>query len=132
MMVGRKAIALGGAFLVGAFAGWLFEHDRFVAYQAKVEQLGKVAEQQARQAEAEHVTRTREIEDDYTERLADLHRRYSSRVRYPGSCDVPRTTKTPKTVDEAAANSDPDFVEMCAETTLQLDQLQKWIRQMGK
>ena len=131
-MIGRRLLIWGGVFLAGAFAGWLFEHDRFVAYQAKVEQLGKVAEQQARQAEAEHETRTREIEDDYTERLAALHSKYSSRVRDPGGCHLPRTTQTPKTVDEAAANSDPDFVEMCAETTLQLDQLQKWIRQMGK
>jgi Na+/phosphate symporter len=101
-------------------------------FKAQVEAAGKAAEAKAKETEARHEETRKEIEQDYQERLDSLHRKYADSLRHASTSNVSKPTDTSRRVDEAATHSDPYLVEQCAETTLQLVELQKWIRRTHK
>lgn len=121
------AVAIAAVFASGLWIGYDHERKNFLAFKAEVEAVAQAAETKAKETEARHEASKAEIEQDYKERLAAVQRRYADSLRKSSSSAVPRTPDSPRAVDEAAANSNPYFVEKCAETTLQLVELQKWI-----
>lgn len=119
------AVALFGA---GWYSGYDHERKIFMEFKAQVEAAGKAAEARARETEARHEAARSEIEQDYKDRLASVQRRYADSLRDAGRRDMSKPADATRRLDEAAKHSDPYLVEQCAETTLQLIELQKWIR----
>jgi hypothetical protein len=126
------ALAAVALFVAGWYSGYDHERKVFMEFKSQVEAQGREAERIAKETEARHEEAKTEIEQEYKERLANLQRRYADSLRKSGGSQVSRTTDPARRVDEAAANSSPYFVEQCAETTLQLIELQQWVKRTYK
>jgi len=110
------------------FLGWNHEHKKLVAYQAEVAAVGK-AQEIVNQAKAkEHETISTSIANQYEARLSAVHSYYAERVLDTGASrgsvpPVPKPTSCP-----VSPAPDAGLVRRCAETTLQLTELQNWVR----
>lgn len=122
------AVLCAGLFGAGWLSGYLHERRVFMEFKAKVEAEGKAAETRAREMEARHEADKAEIEQDYKERLAGVQRRYADSLRNSSTRNLPKSADTTRRLNEATAHSDAYLVEQCAETTLQLIELQNWVR----
>ena len=110
------------------FMGWNHEHKKLVAYQAEVAAVGK-AQEIVNQAKAkEHETISTSIANQYEARLSAVHSYYAERVldTSAGGGRVPTVSKP--TACPASPAPDAGLVRRCAETTLQLTELQNWVR----
>jgi len=108
------------------FMGWSHEHKKFVKYQAEVAALGKAQEQINAQKVKEHETISTAIKDEYEGKLAAVHNYYSDRLQYVSTSNLPAISKP--SICTNAAPTDTVPAGQCAETTLQLTELQKWVR----
>jgi hypothetical protein len=128
-------IKIGAATAALLFAYWLGysrEHEKFLQFQSDVAAVGRAQEQVNRAVIAQHDTISQGIKDEYEARLSALNNYYSERVRNSNSSsgNVPSVSKPAACPDAAPANTVP--AGQCAETTLQLIQLQKWIENVKK
>jgi len=132
-----KTIIVGVGFvLVFAVAytlGWRHEHDKLVAYKATVAQAAADQERRTAEIVKRHEADKEAIHEDYQTRLADLRRDYERRLRdKDGAGSLPATAATTSRVDDPAVDTRSlersALLERCAETTLQLEELQAWIR----
>jgi hypothetical protein len=123
-------IKIGAALALCAvmyFMGWSHEHKKFVKFQAEVAALGKAQEQINAQKVKEHETISTSIKDEYEGKLAAVHNYYSERMqRDTSSSNVPAVSKPAQCVNVSAP--DAGLARRCAQTTLQLTELQKWVR----
>jgi hypothetical protein len=109
------------------FMGWNHEHKRLVAYQAEVAAVGK-AQEVINQAKAkEHEVISTAITNQYEARLSAVHSYYAERVQPDTNRSNVPTVSEPAACPNAAP-ADPVFIGQCAETTLQLTELQNWVR----
>ena len=110
------------------FMGWNHEHKKFVKFQAEVAALGKAQEQINAQKVKEHETVSTAIKDEYEGKLAAVHNYYAQRVQQPStsSGNVPAVPKPAQCANVPAP--DAGLIRRCAQTTLQLTELQKWVR----
>jgi hypothetical protein len=122
-------IKIGAAVAALAFAwflGWNHEHKNFVEYKTEIAALGK-AQEVINQAKAkEHETITTSIANQYEARLSAVHNYYSQRVQHAGPGAMPAVSQPTGCANATCANAVP--AGQCAETTLQLTELQNWIR----
>ena len=124
-------IKIGAALALCAvmyFMGWNHEHKRLVAYQAEVAAVGK-AQEVINQAKAkEHETISTSIANQYEARLSAVHSYYAERVLDTGAGrgSVPTVSKPASCLNAAPTNA--VSARQCAETTLQLTELQNWVR----
>ena len=110
------------------FMGWNHEHKKLLAYQAEVAAVGK-AQEVINQAKAkEHETISTSIANQYEARLSAVHSYYGERLldANASSSSVPTIPKP--TSCSNAAPTDTVSARQCAETTLQLTELQNWVR----
>lgn len=127
-------IKIGAALVLCAvmyFMGWNHEHKKFVKFQAEIAALGKAQEQINAQKAKEHENTSAAIKDEYEAKLAAIHNYYADRVQ-PNSRggNVSTVPKPSSCANVSAPNTVP--AGQCAETTLQLVQLQKWIESIKK
>jgi len=110
------------------FLGWNHEHKKLVAYQAEVAAIGKAQEVINQAKVKEHETITSSIKNEYEARLSAVHSYYNERVQQPSpnSSNVPTVSKPASCPTSPAP--DTGLVRRCAETTLQLTELQNWVR----
>lgn len=108
------------------FLGWNHEHERFVKYKADVAALGKAQEQLNAALIEKHTLITTSIKDEYEASLSAVHNYYADRVRNTSSSPMPAVSKPAKC--PVAATTDTVSARQCAETTLMLTELQKWVR----
>jgi hypothetical protein len=110
------------------FMGWNHEHKRLVAYQAEVAAVGK-AQEVINQAKAkEHETISTAITNQYEARLSAVHSYYGDRLLDTGASSSRVPTIPKPTSCSNAATTDTVSARQCAETTLQLTELQNWVR----
>jgi hypothetical protein len=110
------------------FMGWNHEHKRLVAYQAEVAAVGK-AQEVINQAKAkEHEVISTAITNQYEARLSAVHSYYGGRLLDTGAGrgSVPAVSKPASCPNATPANA--VSARQCAETTLQLTELQNWVR----
>ena len=123
-------IKIGAALALCAvmyFMGWNHEHKRLVAYQAEVAAVGK-AQEVINQAKAkEHETISTSIANQYEARLSAVHSYYADRVQSNPSSGNLSTVSKPTSCPNATT-ADTVSARKCAETTLQLTELQNWVR----
>ena len=129
---GYALVALG-AFALGAFVGWLHEHDKLTAYQASVQAIAEQQERHNAEIIKKHNETKQQIHDDYKKRIADLHSYYNDkRLRNKDSCEVSPAAKSTIRPDGNPSNNQPlatTDAEQCAAVTLQLLELQQWVRE---
>ena len=123
-------IKIGAALALCAvmyFMGWNHEHKRLVAYQAEVAAVGKAQEVINAAKVKEHETISTAIANQYEARLSAVHSYYSERVQLnTSSGSLPTVSKPTQCVN--ATTADTVSARQCAETTLQLTELQNWVR----
>jgi hypothetical protein len=108
------------------FLGYSHEHEKFVKYQADVAALGKAQEQLNAALIEKHTLITTSIKDEYEASLSAVHNYYADWMRDTSSSPMPTISKPAKC--PVAATTDTVSARQCAETTLMLTELQKWVR----
>ena len=108
------------------FLGWNQEHKRFVAFKAEVAAVGKAQEVINAAKVKEHEVISDSIKNQYEARLAAVHSYYANGVRDTSSGSVSTVSKPTQCVNAAPTNTVP--AGQCAETTLQLTELQNWVK----
>ena len=109
------------------FMGYSHEHKKFVAFQAEIAALGKAQETINAAKVKEHETISTSIANQYEARLSAVHSYYADRVQpNPSSGNLPTVSKS--TSCPNATTADTVSARQCAETTLQLTELQNWVR----
>ena len=108
------------------FLGYSHEHKKFVAYKADIAALGKAQELLNAALTEKHELISISIKGEYEDRLAAVHNYYADRVRDTNSSPMPTVSKS--TVCINAIPTDAVSARQCAETTLMLTELQKWVR----
>ncbi len=109
-----------------AFLGWYPEHLELVNYKEKVLADAKVQEQHNKDLLVQQQLITKKVQDDYQNKL-DRLKSYYGGLHYPSSSKLSSSSQTVPSSDGTA--SDPQFVEKCAATTLQLESLQDFINE---
>ena len=131
-----KTVIVGVGFvLVFAVAytlGWRHEHDKLVAYKATVAQAAADQERRTAEIVKRHEADKEAIHEDYQTRLADLRREFRRLRDKDGSGSVPAAPDATARVDDPAVDTRSlersALLERCAETALQLEELQSWIK----
>ena len=136
------------AVLLGAYyLGYSGEHQRFLAFQSKVEAQGKIQEAKNQAFTQQAQSQIEGIHNDYQSQIANLNQQiqsdrdqYAANVRdivgrmqhaSSSSGTVPRTASAPARAN--AGTADDGLVELaqqCTATTAQLVGLQRYIRQL--
>ena len=121
--IGLYVVAACGIFYCGFHIG----NQRYLDYKRENDEL--VAQQKIKieAVQKEHELVTKGIQDEYDAKLALLRQYYANGVWSNGSSSMPGIATTPKIADATAAYS--VLAGQCAETTLQLVELQKWINE---
>jgi len=127
-----KIVAALALCAVMYFLGWNHEHKKLLAYQAEVAAVGKAQEVINQAKVKEHEVISDSIKNEYEGRLAAVHNYYADRVldTSPSSSNVPTVSKP--TVCPNVPATDTGLIRRCAETTLQLTELQKWVQSVTK
>jgi len=111
--------------------GWNHEHKKFVEFRAQVEAVGKAQEAKNAEIVKQHEQITQGIKDEYEAKLAAVNNYYSASVQ--SNSNSGRLPASPSTTSGAIAS--PEYrllAQRCAETTLELEELQKWVKQNAK
>jgi hypothetical protein len=118
------------AILLGGFsAGFYVEHLRFSAYEIRVEAAGAEAQAKTESIQKQHEIVTKGIKDEYDTKLNTLRNYYKSTSVWNnnGSSTMSGLSTTPKSTDVISAYN--ELASNCAQTTLMLVELQKWINE---
>ena len=116
------------ALAIGGFgAGFYVEHLRFANYQEEVQAIAQKQEEHNESIKKQHELVTKGIQDEYDAKLSLLRQYYSNGVRQPSSSSMPNISTA-----TAISNANTAYAELaanCAQTTLMLVELQKWINE---
>ena len=124
VMVGLTVFALAG------FGYGKYEHNKYVTYKAEVENIAKAQEAHVESIQKQHQLVTKGISDEYDAKLALIRQYYANGVRSPSTSNVSNLSDTTKLFDASTAYN--QLASNCAQTTLMLTELQRWINdQMG-
>ena len=118
------------ALAIGGFgAGFYVEHLRFASYKEEVESVAKAQEAHVKSIEEQHKLVTKGIQDEYDAKLSLVRSYYANGVRQPSSSTVSNISTT-----TAIANANAAYAELagnCAQTTLMLVELQRWVNEQA-
>jgi len=128
-MIDYAKLAILGAVLSITFgSGWWIGYSRYVEYKKSVEIAAKAQEAHVQSIQKQNELVTKGIQDEYDAKLVLLRQYYSNGVRQPSSVSSPTNlSNTAKLFDASTAYS--ELAGNCAQTTLMLVELQKWINE---
>ena len=120
------AVAVSVVFGSGYWAGY----SKYVAYKKEVEIAVKAQEAKVESIQKQHELVTKGISDEYDAKLSLIRNYYANGVRSPSTSSLPNISNTSSIANAVTAYN--ELAGNCAQTTLQLVELQKWINeQMG-
>jgi len=122
------------AMLLSSLIGWYAEHLRFVAFETEVKAIAVQQEEHVKGIEKQQSLITQQVKTNYETKLTALRNSYSSRMSNTSSSKVPAISCTASGTNEGTSNEVStakveQLPEQCAETTLQLLELQNWVKQ---
>jgi len=124
-------VKLGAAVVVvlgAAYAGYSFEHSRFMAFKAKVELAAKEQEQQVISIQKQQVLVNKGIENEFQTKLRAVRNYYDGMLNTRTSSNsMPAFSISTSNADAKSAYY--ELAGACAETTVQTLALQDWIRE---
>ena len=109
------------------FMGYSHEHKKFVAFQAEIAAIGKAQETINAAKVKEHENLSESIKSEYDARLSAVHNYYAQRVQPNSSSSNLPSVPKPSVCPNVPA-PDAGLARRCAQTTLQLTELQKWVQ----
>ena len=120
-------ITLACLLLLSSFTGGFYvEHLRFEAYREKIIAEGKVQEQHNKDILVQQQLITKQVTDDYQNKLDRIKSYYAGLHNTSGSnLSSPSTTL----VSVNGHTTDPVFAQQCADTTAQLVSLQDFVKE---
>ena len=123
------AIGIAVAFLLGAGAGWKFENGRFMDFKEQVVATAAKQEAEVKSIQKQQALVTKGIQDEYDAKLSALRNYYKSTSVWNNTSGskVSGISTAPSSTDVVAAYN--VLAGQCAETTLQIVQLQKWLNE---
>ena len=116
--------------LLGAFAtGWNIRNRDFNNYKQQIEITAKTQQAHIESIEKQHALVTQGIKDEYDAKLNAVRNYYKSTSVWnnPSSSKVSGISTAPSVSDVISSYN--QLAGQCAETTLQLVQLQKWLNE---
>lgn len=129
-MIDYARFAIIGAMVVALFgSGWYLGNSRYVKYKAEVEAIAKAQEAHVESIKKQQELVNKGIQDEYDAKLALIRQYYANGVRQPSSGSMSTNGISPKFFDANTAYS--ELVGNCAQTTLMLVELQKWINEQA-
>jgi hypothetical protein len=123
-------LVAGGLLLLSIFyAGWHVRDVDFMAFKREVESVAKTQEAKVESIQKQQALVTKGIQDEHEAKLAAVRSYYKSTSVWNNTSGstVPGISNTPNTTDVIAAYN--GLAGRCAETTLMLVDLQKWINE---
>lgn len=127
-MIDYAKLAIIAGIVAAVFgSGWWLGHSKYVEYKASVENAAKAQEAHVESIKKQHALVTKGIQDEYDAKLGLLRQYYSNGVRQPNTSSLSNFSRTTNPVDAIAAYN--QIAGQCAETTLQLVELQKWLNE---
>ena len=109
-----------------------YEHNQYVEFKQEVSIVAQKQEEKIKSIEAQHTLVTKGIQNEYDAKLSALRNYYKSTSVWnnPSSSKVSGISAAPSATDVIASYN--ELAGQCAQTTLQLVELQKWLNeQMG-
>lgn len=126
-------LVAGALCVLGIFyAGWHLRDVDFMAYKKEVESVAKAQEAHVESIKKQQELVTKGIQDEHNAKLSALRNYYKSTSVFndTSSGSMSGLSTAPKSADVIAAYN--ELAGRCAETTLMLVDLQKWLNeQMG-
>jgi len=108
-------------------SGYWMGYSRYIEYKKQVDIAAKTQEAKVESIQKQHELVTKGIQDEYDAKLALIRQYYSNGVRQPSTSSMSNLSNTAKLFDASTAYS--ELAGNCAQTTLQLVELQKWINE---
>jgi hypothetical protein len=108
------------------YMGWSHEHKKLVEYKAEVAALGKAQEEKNAALVAEHKQITEGIKDEYEAKLAAVNNYYTRGLYDAHTGNLPSSANAPSGATPNTAYA--ELARQCAATTLELVELQKWVK----
>jgi hypothetical protein len=128
-MIDYAKLAIIGAILSVAFgSGWWMGYSRYIEYKKSVEIAAKAQEAHVESIQKQHQLVTKGVQDEYDAKLALIRQYYANGVRSPSSSSVSNLSDTTKLFDASTAYN--QLAGNCAQTTLMLFELQKWLNEV--
>lgn len=125
-----KISLLGGLCFILFGSGYWMGYSRYIEYKKSVEIQAKTQEAHVESIKKQNELVTKGIKDEYDAKLSLLRQYYSSGMHQPNASTMPNFSNTTKLFDASTAYA--ELAGNCAQTTLMLVELQKWINeQMG-
>jgi hypothetical protein len=124
-----KLIA-GAVFVLGVFyAGWHTRDVDFMAFKKEVESVAKIQEAKVESITKQQALVTKGIQDEHNAKLNALRSYYKSTSVWNNASGstMPGISNAPSATDVIAAYN--GLAGRCAETTLMLVDLQKWLNE---
>jgi len=121
---------LAGAILLSIcfYIGFHIGNSRYLEYKSKVEIAQKEQEAKVESIQKQHELITKGVSDEYEAKLVALRNYYkSTSVWNNSSSNMSGLSTTPKSADVISAHN--ELIGNCAQTTLMLVELQKWINE---
>ena len=122
-----KISILGGLCLILFGAGYWMGYSKYVDYKKAVEIAAKTQEAKVESIQKQHELVTKGVKDEYDAKLALLRQYYANGVRSPSTSSMSNISNTTKLFDASTAYN--ELAGNCAQTTLMLVELQKWLNE---
>ena len=123
-------IGVASLLLLGIFyAGWHLRDNDFMAFKKETESIAKAQEVHVESIKKQNALATKGIQDEHEAKLAALRNYYKSTSVWnnASSSTVPGISNTPSVSNVISAYN--ELAGQCAQTTLMLVDLQKWINE---
>ena len=123
--IGVVSLLLLGIF----YAGWHVRDVDYMAFKKEVESIAKAQEAKVQSIQAQHELVTKGISNEYEAKLSAVRNYYKSTSVWNKSSGstMPGISTAPSSADVIAAYN--ELAGNCAQTTLQVVELQKWINE---
>ena len=125
-----KISIIGGILCIAFGSGWWMGYSRYIEYKKQVEIAAKTQEAKVESIQKQHELVTKGIQDEYDAKLDLIRNYYANGVRQSNSSGLPNISNASSIANAVTAYN--ELAGNCAQTTLQLVELQKWLNeQMG-
>ena len=129
-MIDYAKLAIASALLLISFStGWYIRNLDYKAYKLEVKTAQEKQEAKVESIQKQHELVTKGISNEYDAKLSTLRNYYKSTSMWNnnGGSSMPGISPAPKSADVISAYN--ELASNCAQTTLMLVELQKWLNE---
>jgi hypothetical protein len=132
MILYAKIAAIAIALALSYWAGYDRMRDKHLLFVAEVKAVGEAAEAANKSAVEIAEVITEGVKDEYETRIAALRRQYAGRVQQCGTSSGQVSPVSKSSTGTYDPTTDEKLIVNCAETTAQLEALQKWVKKQSE